>query len=230
MLAANVPYRIARLASLFLTFAFGVIGFAMGINALVKSNNQKDLVKREAPLGAQVDVNTDDIFDVGCVVTAVCAALAVVSLASLALLLFARSTTASNVPLSTRTLPIQALLLSFLTIWLFASLVPMTDFVANREAKVTATLGGVQLQPSVIKAVEQSLGVTSVYHEIDYLRLAVILPWIAFLFAAISSALSLAAARRARHVAPTTTTTPATTADPAPSVNEKGAKVDETQV
>ncbi|KAI0360765.1 hypothetical protein OH77DRAFT_1378234, partial [Trametes cingulata] len=196
MLAANVPYRIARLASLFLTFAFGVIGFAMGINALVKSNNQKDLVKREAPLGAQVDVNTDDVFDVGCVVTAVCAALAVVSLASIALLLFTRGTGASSVPLSTRTLPLQGLLLSFLTIWLFASLVPMTDFVANREAKVTATLGGVQLQPSVIKAVEQSLGVTSVYHEIDYLRLAVILPWIAFLFGAISSILSLLAARR----------------------------------
>lgn len=164
MLAATAPLRTARLAALFLTFAFGVIGFATGINALVKSNDQKDLVKNQAPLGAVVTIDTGDVFKVGCVVTAVCAALAALSLLSLVLLLFTRSAKS----LSTRTLPLQGGLFAFLTLWLFAALVAMTDFVANREAKVTAFIGTLQLQPAVIKTVEAQLGVTSVYREIDY--------------------------------------------------------------
>lgn len=167
MLAATTPYKAAHLATLFLTFAFSVIGFATGINALVKSNDQKNLVKEQAPLGAVVTINTGDIFKVGCVVTAVCAALAVLSLASIALLLFTCSAK-SGVLLSTRTLPLQGGLFVFLTLWLFAALVAMTDFVANREAKVTAFIGTLQLQPAVIKTVEAQLGVTSVYREINY--------------------------------------------------------------
>ncbi|KAI0635076.1 hypothetical protein C8Q77DRAFT_1217024 [Trametes polyzona] len=233
MIAQTVPLKAARLASLFLTFVFGVVGFAMGINALVKSNNQKDLVKEKAPAGATVDINTDDVFTVGCVVTAVCAALAVVSLASLVLLFFTRPATQSSVPLSTRTLKPQGFLLAFLSVWLFAALVAMTDFVANREAKVSASIGNFPLQESVIKTVEQALGVTSVYRKIDYLRLAVILPWIAFLFGAISSALSLAAARRARHTSAEISTTPYVAPEPAPSMKEKekgDADIEQVQV
>ncbi|KAI0659101.1 hypothetical protein C8Q70DRAFT_988958, partial [Cubamyces menziesii] len=157
------PLKVPRLAALALTFVFGVVGFALGINALVKSNNQKDLVKQQAaPLGATVTIDTDDVFDVGCVVTAVCAALAVVSFASLVFLLFTRST---------RTLTAQGLLLSFLTIWLFASLIPMSDFVANRQAKVTAFIGAVPVPDSLIQSVQQELGVSSVYNQIGYCKL-----------------------------------------------------------
>ncbi|KAI0674228.1 hypothetical protein C8Q78DRAFT_1067327 [Trametes maxima] len=225
MHAATTPYRPARLATLFLTFAFSVIGFATGINALVKSNDQKDLVKKQAPAGTTVNIDTNDVFQVGCVVTAVCAVLAVVSAGSFVLLLLSHSA-------STRTLKLQGLLTSFLTVWLFASLIPMTDFVANRGAKVSAFLGTVQLPDSLIQAVEQQLGVTSIYRDIDYLRLAVILPWIAFLFGAISSVLSLAAARRARHAAVVSAPAPAVApAEPAPSFKEKGeADVEQVQV
>ncbi|EIW55806.1 uncharacterized protein TRAVEDRAFT_22244 [Trametes versicolor FP-101664 SS1] len=230
MLAATTPLRTARLAALFLTFAFGVIGFATGINALVKSNDQKDLVKNQAPLGAVVTIDTGDVFKVGCVVTAVCAALAALSLASLVLLLFTRPAK-SGAALSTRTLPLQGGLFAFLTLWLFAALVAMTDFVANREAKVTAFIGTLQLQPAVIKTVEAQLGVTSVYREIDYLRLAVILPWIAFLFGAISTALSFAAARRARHVSAAPVSAPVAASEPAPSFKGKNeANVEQVQV
>ncbi|KAH9846393.1 hypothetical protein C2E23DRAFT_744219 [Lenzites betulinus] len=221
MFAATAPYKSARLASLFLTFAFGVVGFAMGISALVKSNDQKDLVKSQAPGGATVNIDTNDVFKVGCVVTAVCAALAVVSLVSFVLLFFTRAATKTTAPLSTRTLPLQAILLSFLSLWLFASLVAMTDIVANKQAKVTAFIGTLQLQDSIIKAVEAQLGVTSVYREINYLRLAVILPWIAFLFATTSSVLSFLAARRARHTSTAFTPAPARAAEPAPSVKDK---------
>ncbi|OSD07932.1 hypothetical protein PYCCODRAFT_1357883 [Trametes coccinea BRFM310] len=225
MVVANVPFRLPRLAALSLAFVFGVVGFAMGINALVKSNDQKDLVKKQAaPLGATVNIDTDDVFDVGCVVTVVCALVALTSLASLVSLLFARSA---------RAFTFLGLFLSFLTIWLFASLVPMTDFVANRQAKVSAFLGTVPLPDSIIQTVQQQLGVTSVYRDIHYLRLAVILPWIAFLFSAIASALELMAARRVRN-APLVdnTTAPAmTSTEPAPSYKEKGdANVEQVQV
>ncbi|KAI9064745.1 hypothetical protein FKP32DRAFT_1602817 [Trametes sanguinea] len=225
MVAANVPFRLPRLAALSLAFVFGVVGFAMGINALVKSNDQKDTVRKAAaPLGATVNIDTNDVFDVGCVVTVVCGLVAVTSLASLVSLLFTRSA---------RALTFLGLFLSFLTIWLFASLIPMTDFVANRQAKVSAFIGDVPLQDSLIQAVQQELGVTSVYHEIHYLRLAVILPWIAFLFGAIASALELIAARRVRN-APLVdnTTAPAmTSAEPAPSYKEKGeTNIEQVQV
>ncbi|CDO77561.1 hypothetical protein BN946_scf184912.g60 [Trametes cinnabarina] len=221
MVVANVPYRLARTAALSLAFIFSVIGLAMGINALVKSNDQKDLVKKAAaPLGATVNIDTDDVFDVGCVVTAVCALIAATSLLSLVLLLFTRSA---------RALSFLGFFLTFLTVWLFASLVPMTDFVANRQAKVSAFLGATPLPDSIIQSVQQQLGVTSVYRQIHYLRLAVALPWIAFLFGAIASALELIAARRVRN-APLAN--PATTsAEPAPSYKEKGdADVEQVQV
>ncbi|OJT13462.1 hypothetical protein TRAPUB_9992 [Trametes pubescens] len=230
MLAATAPYKAARLAALFLTFAFSVIGFSTGINALVKSNDQKDLVKQQAPLGAVVTIDTGDVFKAGCVVTAVCAALAALSLLSLVVLFFTRSAK-SGTSLSTRTLPLQGGLFAFLTLWLFAALVAMTDFVANREAKVTAFIGTLQLQPAVIKTVEAQLGVTSVYHEIDYLRLAVILPWFAFLFGAISAVLSFAAARRARHHPASPVSAPMTASEPTPSFKGKNeADVKQVQV
>ncbi|KAJ8457515.1 hypothetical protein ONZ51_g11484 [Trametes cubensis] len=223
MVAASTPLKVPRLAALALTFVFGVVGFALGINALVKSNNQKDLVKQQAaPLGATVTIDTDDVFDVGCVVTAVCAALAVVSFASLVFLLFTRST---------RTLTAQGLLLSFLTIWLFASLIPMSDFVANRQAKVTAFIGAVPVPDSLIQSVQQELGVSSVYNQIGYLKNAVILPWFAFLFGAISSVLSLAAARRARYTPASAAAAPAAASEPAPSFKEKGdTNIEQVQV
>ncbi|GBE87313.1 predicted protein [Sparassis crispa] len=78
-----------------------------------------------------------------------------------------------------------------LSVWLFAALVPFTDFVANRQANVSATLDGIALPQSVIQAVQAQSGVTGTYHEISYLRLATVFPrWIAFLFGALSAVLS----------------------------------------
>ncbi|KAI8986864.1 hypothetical protein BD414DRAFT_487291 [Trametes punicea] len=44
----------------------------------------------------------------------------------------------------------------------------MTDFVANRQAKVSAFLGGVPLPDSIIQTVQAQLGVTSIYRKIGY--------------------------------------------------------------
>ena len=58
--------------------------------------------------------------------------------------------------------------LAVLSLWLFATLVPFTDFVATRSAKVSASLGGTPLSPQEIQAYQDALGLTSVYHKLGY--------------------------------------------------------------
>ncbi|KAI1798268.1 hypothetical protein LXA43DRAFT_20765 [Ganoderma leucocontextum] len=179
----------ARAASLFLSFAFGVVGLALNANAFVKSNNQKSDVLRVAPRGTSIDIDDSDVFDSGAAVTAFCGALALVSCVSLGLLLLRPAKS------NGRTLRWQGVFLSVSTVGLFAALVAMTNFVANGGAKVTASVNGVPVPAVVVQSLQQALGVTTVYHEIGYLKLAAILPWIAFLFGVTSSVLSFVSAR-----------------------------------
>ncbi|RPD65411.1 hypothetical protein L226DRAFT_520196 [Lentinus tigrinus ALCF2SS1-7] len=200
MAPVTAPYKFARLVSLFLSFSFGVVGLGLGVDALVKGNDDKAKVRSLVPPATSVDIDTSDAVSAGAVVTAFCAALAVMSLLSLLLLLIPSLSTAKRGPtLATRTLPLQAILLTLLTLGLFGSLVAFTDFVANRQAKVTASIGGIAVPPAIVQGIEKAIGTTPVYHELSYLRLAVILPWIAFLFGAISSVLSLLAASQSRR-------------------------------
>ncbi|RDX54426.1 hypothetical protein OH76DRAFT_1332708, partial [Lentinus brumalis] len=197
MAPAATPYKTARLVSLFLSFAFGVVGLGLGVDALVKGNEDKSRVRSLVPPGTTVNIDTHDVVDAGGVVTGFCAALAVMSLLSLLLLLASAKRGPS---LAARTLPLQAILLTILTLGLFASLVAFTDFVANRQATVVASIGGVAVPPSIVQSIENAIGASPVYHVKSYLRLAVILPWIAFLFGLISSVLTLLAAARSRRV------------------------------
>lgn len=161
----TAPYRLPRLTSLFLSFAFGIVALALEIDALVKGNKQKDEIKGLVPKGTQVDIDTHDVVTTGAVVAAFSAALGVLSLLALALL----STAKRGPSLATRTLPLQGLLLSIITLGLFGSLVAATDFVANRQANISASIGGVPLPAAIVHTVEDAIGApTSVYHEIDY--------------------------------------------------------------
>ncbi|TFK93425.1 hypothetical protein K466DRAFT_478758 [Polyporus arcularius HHB13444] len=212
MAPAATPYKTARLVSLFLSFAFGIVGLALGVDALVKGNEDKSRVRSLVPPGTTVNIDTHDVVDAGGVVTGFCAALAVMSLLSLLLLLASAKRGPS---LAARTLPLQAILLTILTLGLFASLVAFTDFVANRQATVVASIGGVAVPPSIVQSIENAIGASPVYHVKSYLRLAVILPWIAFLFGLTSSVLTLLAAARSRHASAATqdTASDATGAD-----------------
>jgi len=103
-----------------------------------------------------------DVFHSGIVVTTVSALIALISflfIAHLLLLPYDRIT---------RTFRIQGGLLAFFAIWLFATLIPFTHFVATRSANVTATLNGVRLPASLVQRAEQALGSTSVYKKIGY--------------------------------------------------------------
>ena len=159
MASVAAPFKFARLVSLFLAFVFGVVGLALGINADVKTNDTKDFVKANAPLSATVDINTDDVFQVGTVVVVVCGLLAIVSLVFLPLIAMSKS-------YSTKSPSIQTGLFGFLTTLLFASLIPYTHFVATRSAKITATLpGGIPVPDSIIQSTQAQLGVSSRYKD-----------------------------------------------------------------
>ncbi|KZT25817.1 hypothetical protein NEOLEDRAFT_1147578 [Neolentinus lepideus HHB14362 ss-1] len=203
---ARDSLRLLRLTSLALAFAWGVIGFALGVSAVVKSNHQKSEIRHAAPAAASISISTADILGAGGALTGACGLLFVESL------LFLLSSFLP-VPLL-GSLPLQSHLLAFTTVFIFAAAVPTSDFVARRQAKVHASLGGVELPPSVIQSVQNQLGVTGVYKHIHYLRLIAIIPWIAFLFALTSTVLSYRAARRA----------PATAATAPPSLEEDEKK------
>lgn len=56
---AIVPLKALRLASLAMAFAWGVIGAGVGLNALIKSNQQQDALRKlvPSPTIVHVDVN-----------------------------------------------------------------------------------------------------------------------------------------------------------------------------
>lgn len=206
---ARTTLALTRIASLLLSFAFGVIGMGVGINALVKFNHQKRQLKGAAPAGATVNIDASDVLDSGYVLTVVCGLIALSSAIFLFPIFLAPA-------LAGRTLKLQGGVLGFLSVWLFATLVPFTDFFANHSAKVTAFLGSFEIPQSTIQQVVASLGATTQYRHVDYrasflchllclwrscsaVRLSAILPWFAFLFGLTSAVLSFLESRGARR-------------------------------
>ncbi|KAF5390970.1 hypothetical protein D9757_004074 [Collybiopsis confluens] len=49
--SASVPLKFPRLASLFMAFAWAVIAGSVGLNALIKSNQQQSAVRKILPAG-----------------------------------------------------------------------------------------------------------------------------------------------------------------------------------
>jgi len=182
-----VPLRNAILGTLAMTWAWGVIAGSVGLNALIKSNQQKSRFRKTIPPPTVITINTNDVFTSGIVLTTVCATIVVIC--TIYFLLLALSPTRF-----TRTLRIQGGILAFFATWLFATLVPFTLFVARRSAKITARIGNIQLPDSVIQGAEKEFGTTSVYRQIGYLRLVAILPWFAFLFTVIAAVVQFHAA------------------------------------
>src|ERR1700722_5277741 len=175
--------RNLRLFVLFLAFSFGVITSGLGINAIVKSNQEKASLKSAAPPPTIVHIDTNgqfgvvhtiihralfyssstDIFSAGVSAT-VAAGLAAIDISILVMqpLLFPKLFS------SARFSRLQPILLAFLATWTFASLIVFTDFFVTRSAQVTASLGGVQLPAQVIQQVEKSLGATPLYRKKHY--------------------------------------------------------------
>ncbi|KAL6302964.1 hypothetical protein BKA93DRAFT_735919 [Sparassis latifolia] len=176
----SASLKLGRLVSLCLANAFGIIGMSLGIDALVKSNRQKTKVRHSVPAGTSVSLNTNDVLHSGIVDTVVCGLIAGVSFIALV------TTLVSASPHRALLRRVSSAILLFLSTWLFATLIPFTDFVANRQAKVKATLDGISVPQSVIQATQAKIGVTGIYHKLLYLRLQTIFHWIVFLFGVLS--------------------------------------------
>jgi len=181
--------KILLFVSLFLTFAFSVIGWSVVINALVKSNDESSYIKSVfAPDGAVVDIDYHDIYSVCAVIAAASALLTALSLASTASQIFSIGTKRPH-------LRLQACLMLFGALWLLATVIACDVFFATRSTKVTATVGEFAIAQSSIQEIEAAIGVSPEYKDKWYLRLCAILPWFAVLFATVSGALLYSAAR-----------------------------------
>ncbi|KAJ4500157.1 hypothetical protein C8R41DRAFT_729756, partial [Lentinula lateritia] len=189
------PLKLHRLLSLFMAFAFAVISGSVGLNSLVKSNQQTSTVKKLLPAGTSLVVDDNDVFHSGIVITTISALIALLTLIYILLLLLSHRMTKFT-RLSNQLLPFEWMSLAFCAVWLFATQVPFTHFFATRSAQVTAFTGNIQVPPGLVQIVENQLGFTTVYRRIHYLRLLAILPWFAFLFTSIAAGVSFLASRR----------------------------------
>ncbi|CAE6407572.1 unnamed protein product [Rhizoctonia solani] len=190
----SLPLRTPRLFLLGLTWALSVIGAAAGLNAIVKRNDQVSSIKQAvAALRITVFVNTNDLLRSGIVVAVGCLLLALVTSVFIGLLILDSLKPSSENPISTRTLGVQTGLLGFLTIWIFASLVAVTKFAATGSAAVTAYAGGVRVPDGLVHATESSLGFSRVYWDQLYVRILTVAPWVTFLFALITTIVTLLA-------------------------------------
>jgi hypothetical protein len=172
-----------------MAWIFGVLGGSFGLNALIKSNQQKSTLRHVA-LPTVVKINTLDITQVGIVATVACTLVSVLSSAFLLAMFIPKFNRRSS-------LKLESFSLLFATIMLFSSLIVFTDFYANRSAKITATLGTVIIPQAIIDKTAAALGQTSVYKDIDYLKWVTYIQWFTFLFATIATVVTFMAASRA---------------------------------
>ncbi|EKM75465.1 hypothetical protein AGABI1DRAFT_116389 [Agaricus bisporus var. burnettii JB137-S8] len=187
----DVPLWRARAASLSMAGAWAIVSFAAGINAVVKSNREKEMVRALAPPNSTVHVNDNDVFQTGAIITAVSLVIFLTTYGSLAFLIY-RPTSFTRPKLITA----QASILALFTAWLFATLVPYTHFFRTRSARIDATLGTFQIPEAIIQRIQQENGLTPVYMQIGYLRLLAILPWIEFFFSLVATMILFMAASR----------------------------------
>ncbi|KAJ6598189.1 hypothetical protein DFH09DRAFT_1356521 [Mycena vulgaris] len=191
-----IPFKFARLVSLFLAWAFAVISLGVGINAFVKSNQDKSEIRDQVPPPTTVSIDTNDVFQSGVVVTTISALIVVLCTLFLGLL-FLDSSRRSG--LSTRTLVLQYLTLGFLVVWLFATQIPLTLFVATRSVKVEAFIDGIKLPDKFVTTIERALGAKTKYSSYDYLKLLAILPWFTLFFTFIAVVVTFVASLHARR-------------------------------
>ncbi|KAJ7489128.1 hypothetical protein FB451DRAFT_1223809 [Mycena latifolia] len=191
-----IPLKFARLITLFLAWAWAVIALGVEINAFVKSNKDKDGIRKEVPRPTTVSIDTNDVFQSGVVVTTVVAVILFLCTVYIGLLLVDNSRRSG---LSTRTLVVQYLSLGFFAIWLLATQIPVTVFVATRSARVEAFIDGLKLPDSVVATIERALGAKTKYSSFGYLKLIAIIPWFTFLFTLIAAVVSFMASAHARR-------------------------------
>jgi len=163
------------LAALFFSFDFAVVSVGLLIHSFIASRDQVTDLRAAAPSGTVVDVNRHDITITGEVSTAVQGLIIGLTIVSAFAVLY-RSKTPPKL------FAILGSLLAFTSLWLLSVTIAFTVIFATKSARVSATLGGIQLPQSVINSQARALGVSPVYKDQSYLLHAAILPWFTWLF------------------------------------------------
>ncbi|KAH9965261.1 hypothetical protein BC827DRAFT_1153585 [Russula dissimulans] len=183
------PLRKQRVVALALCWAWSIISACVGLNALIKSNQTQTRFRKEAPSGVILRFHLHDVYQPGVIITTISAVIALLATIFLALTQFYPER-------ATGSLKIQAWLLTFFNLWLFATQIPYTVFVANHWAKIDAFLDGVQLPASTVQAAIAAAGETNEYSKLHFAVLLAIFPWITLLFTTILIFVLFAAARK----------------------------------
>ncbi|KAI0002524.1 hypothetical protein BJV74DRAFT_604703 [Russula compacta] len=183
------PLRKQRLTALSLCSAWCIISGSIGLNALIKSNQTQTRFRKLAPPGVTLEFHINDLYQPGVIVTTICAILAL--LATIFLFVTLRWPKRA-----TGSLRIQAWIFTFFSVWLFATQIPYTVFVATHRAKVDAFLGGAQLPAQTVQAGLAAAGESDKYSKLHPAVLLAIFPWISLLFTSFLILLLLAAERR----------------------------------
>jgi len=189
-----LPLRWLRLPLLILTLGLSCVCIAVGGQALDMSSKLEMILNTEASrVGSTIMFDMNDIKGTTIVLTMVASLLALFSLIfSISLSydwirhLLRRNSTRSqekmdsseqldiqHVPFSTRTLGLQALVLSFLSVWIFAVLIPSTLFSRTRSAHLTVT---------GLLASQLTLEITTLYWDYGFLRCLASAPWFSLIF------------------------------------------------
>jgi len=202
----NLPLKVPRLALLFWTWCWGIVGGSVGLNSVIKRNQLVARIKNTVSSvlsTIKINIDTHDLEDSGIMLAIGCTLLAVIASLWLGLLLLdilksRRNSNSSNtkVPLSTRTLPLQWMSLAFMSVWLIACLIPVTYYAAHSGAKTTAFNGDQPLPDSFVQTASASLGVKPDYWSMNFVRIQIIPPWFTWASCVITTVVLFLASNR----------------------------------
>ncbi|KAF8800400.1 hypothetical protein BYT27DRAFT_6836507 [Phlegmacium glaucopus] len=191
-----LPLRWLRLPLLLATLGLSCVCIAVGAQALDRSSKLEMALNAEAQrTRTMIIFDMNDIKNTTIVLTTVASLLALTSLVfSFSLsydwirhLLRPKSTRSQEKmdsfdqlpirrsPFSTRTLGFQALILSFLSVWIFAVLIPSTLFARTRSAHLT-------IQRLDHHARHLSFNIDTMYWDYGFLRCLAAAPWFSLVF------------------------------------------------
>ncbi|PPQ79455.1 hypothetical protein CVT25_002617 [Psilocybe cyanescens] len=198
MSSTVAPLPKARFLILTLTWCLAVISSSVGLNALIKSNQDKSRLKKLAPPPSVVEINTTAIYNAGIVATTASLLIAVI-LSKFIIAPFLPFTKS----LAARTLRTQSIILILASLFLLGSLIPFMIYFSTGQADVKAFIGTVQLPDSAVKAVEAHSGSTRIYKDIPYLKLVAVIPWFTLVLTYFSAATLWIASNKQRKIAVT---------------------------
>lgn len=193
----SAPLFKTRLAVYLLAFAGAIVSIGAVFNAqhetgISKANTQAGVSKLTP--GVTVYIGTSDVWNAGVAEGIANLLLGATSGLAILALLFS-----SRFPAFLRTgmMPLLLVLWTLSTVFVLVTSTITTVFVATRQAKVEAFLpNGTRMPDNLVQTFSKQLGMSPEYSTFGYLKFMSIAPWFAFVFALLSTILTVVAWRK----------------------------------